>query len=296
MFTDFVTRSKETEVNLLHEEAGIFYSYFKVPTVDKYVMKIIYPPKRYQAYMQALERELTRKILFYSLFSVLVSLFFAWFALTPLRKALYLNEEFVKDILHDFNTPLSSMRINLKLFKKEVGDNQKIERMENNIQTLLSLQHNLKTFLSGTQTQVEALDIADIIGKRVPYFTVLYPDITYHIQMEPFYIKVNKDAFVRVIDNLLSNAGKYNKAFGQVRIEMEGMLLYIKDTGKGIQSPTKVFERYYKEQERGIGIGLHIVKKLCDEMRIPIKIESKEGDGTSVILDLSRVTISSEAP
>jgi signal transduction histidine kinase len=295
LHTDFVSRTEHVEENILYK-AGDIYGYFSVPTVKKYLIKVVYPKKMYRKNMDTLQGKLLQKFLFYSLFAALISLLFSIYALMPLRKALRLNEEFVKDILHDFNTPLSSMRINLKLFKKEVGDNQKIERMENNIQTLLSLQHNLKTFLSGTQTQVEALDIADIIGKRVPYFTVLYPDITYHIQMEPFYIKVNKDAFVRVIDNLLSNAGKYNKAFGQVRIEMEGMLLYIKDTGKGIQSPTKVFERYYKEQERGIGIGLHIVKKLCDEMRIPIKIESKEGDGTSVILDLSRVTISSEAP
>jgi signal transduction histidine kinase len=294
LHTDFVSRTEHVEENTLYK-AGDLYGYFSVPTVKKYLIKVIYPKNLYRKDMDILQKKLLQKFLFYSLFAALISLLFSIYALMPLRRALRLNEEFVKDILHDFNTPLSSMRINLKLFKKEVGDNQKIERMENNIQTLLSLQHNLKTFLSGTQTQIEPLDVADVISKRVPYFTVLYPDIAYHVEMKPFHIKVNKDAFIRVIDNLLSNAGKYNKASGQVRIEIEGMKLYIKDTGKGIKSPSKVFERYYKEQERGIGIGLHIVKKLCDEMHIPVKIESREGEGTSVILDLSKVTTSSEA-
>jgi K+-sensing histidine kinase KdpD len=50
-----------------------------------------------------------------------------------------------------------------------------------------------------------------------------------------------------------------------------------------------VFDRYYKEQDRGIGIGLHIVKKLCDELRVPIKIKSKENQGTAIILNLSKI-------
>jgi signal transduction histidine kinase len=291
---DFVERSNHIEENMLYK-ANDLYSYFSVPTVKKYLIKVVYPAGRYQKDLAVLENKVLQKFLFYSLFAALVSLLFSIYALMPLRKALRLNEEFVKDILHDFNTPLSSMKINLKLFQKEIGENQKIARLENNIQTLLSLQHNLKTFLSGTQTQIESLDVADVVAGRIPYFKVLYPDIAYHVHMEPFHIKVNKDAFVRVIDNLLSNAGKYNKASGQVRIETDGSKLHIKDTGKGIKHPSKVFTRYYKEQERGIGIGLHIVKKLCDEMRILIKIESREGEGTTVILDLSKVAIASEA-
>jgi len=297
LHTDFVSRTKHIEENLLYK-AGDLYGYFSVPTVKKYLIKVVYPKTAYQKDVEALKRRTMQKFLVYSLFAAFVSLLFSMYALMPLRRALRLNEEFVKDILHDFNTPLSSMKINLKLFKKEIGENQKIERMENNIQTLLSLQHNLKTFLNETETQIESLNVANVIKRRIPYFEVLYSDIAYHVDMDPFYITVNKDAFVRVIDNLLSNAGKYNKASGQVRIVMEGSKLYIKDTGKGIKSPSKVFERYYKEQDRGIGIGLHIVKKLCDEMKVVIKIESKEGEGTSVMLDLSRIVSSTvnEAP
>ncbi len=65
----------------------------------------------------------------------------------------------------------------------------------------------------------------------------------------------------------------------------------IKDTGKGIKHPEKVFTRFYKEQERGIGIGLHIVKKLCDEMKIPIRLESEVNVGSTFELDLSALTL-----
>jgi len=289
MLTDFVERNKETEVNILHNENGSFYSYFKVPTVDKYVMKITYPVQRYQHYMEQLKTDMLRKTLFYSLFSVFVSLLFALYALTPLRKALHLNEEFVKDILHDLNTPISSLKINLKLFKKEVGESQKIQRMENNIETILSLQENLQVFLKGIPTQVEAFDLSDVITERIDYFRVIFPDIRYEIEGLNLLLRSNREAFIRILDNIISNASKYNVKNGKVRIYIEEKVLLIEDTGKGIKHPSRIFERYYKEQDRGIGIGLHVVKKLCDELGIKIRVQSKEGSGTTIQLDIGNL-------
>ncbi len=291
MQTDFVDRSKGKEENILYRSQGGLYSYFTVPKAEKHLMKVIYPKQRYETAVETVKKELMHKFLLYTLFSAAVSFLFALYALMPLRRALRLNEEFVKDILHDFNTPLSSMKINLKLFRKEVGESAKIARLENNIETMLSLQENLQTFLKGIQTQTEVFDITALINDRLPYFEVLYPDIIYHADLTPFKIRANKDAFARIIDNLLSNAGKYNKAEGQVLVMMEGSQLKIEDTGKGIAHPEKVFERYYKEQERGVGIGLHIVKKLCDEMHIAVHISSRAGKGTTFTLDLSRIIV-----
>jgi signal transduction histidine kinase len=295
MLTDFVERSKETEVNILYAKKDTFYSYFKVPTVEKYVMKIVYPPRRYALYMAQLKADIVRKILFYSLFSILVSLLFAFYALTPLRKALHLNEEFVKDILHDLNTPISSLKINLKLFRKEIGESVKIERMESNIETILSLQENLQVFLRGIPTQAETFELHSVIAERIEYFQVMFPDIQYSMEDLSVLLHTNKEAFVRIVDNLVSNASKYNVKDGKVRIYRKGEVLYIEDTGKGIKEPSRIFERYYKEQERGIGIGLHVVKKLCDELGIGIDVKSSGGKGTSIELDIHTLEKPTEA-
>jgi signal transduction histidine kinase len=291
MQTDFVDRSKEKEENFLYRDADSFYSYFTVPKAEKFLMKVVYPKTRYAAALHREETALQKQFLLYSLIAAAVSLLFSLYALMPLRRALRLNEEFVKDILHDFNTPLSSMKINLKLFRKEIGDNTRVERLENNIETMLALQHNLQAFLKGIQTQVETFDVASVFKERIPYFEVLYPDIIFHAELPSVKVHTNRDAFVRVIDNLLSNAGKYNKPNGQVLVEQDGHVLKIEDTGKGISRPNKVFDRYYKEQDRGIGIGLHIVRKLCEEMGIGIKIESKVERGTVFLLDLSHIVV-----
>jgi len=76
-----------------------------------------------------------------------------------------------------------------------------------------------------------------------------------------------------------------------VNIFLDQQTLMIKDSGIGMLNPSKIFERFYKEQDRGIGIGMHIVKKLCDELSIDIKIESREKNGTEIMLDLSQVIL-----
>jgi len=288
--TDFVRRDKDLEENILYNKKNIgFYTYYKVPKTPKYLMKVSYPHKRYMELVSTIKIAVIKKFLIYSIIAFIVTLIFAFYALRPLRQAIMLNEEFVKDILHDFNTPISSMRINFKMLQKEIGTNQKMERIENNIETILTLQNNLQIFLKGLHNQADRFDLQAVIKHRIAYFETLYNDIEYTYDIESTFVITNKDAFVRIIDNLLSNAGKYNKTNGTVKVFMHFNKLIIEDTGVGIKNPSKIFTRYYKEQDRGIGIGLHIVKKLCDELHIDIKVKSKEGEGTQMILDLSSI-------
>jgi len=288
--TDFVEKRKDREENILYKQ-GDFYSYFKVPTVEKYLMQVVYPKSRYLSRVKKIRKNIYHKFFFYSFVSAFVSLLFSLYAFMPLRRALQMNEEFVKDILHDFNTPISSMRINLKLFKREIGENQKIERLENNIETILSLQDNLQLFLKSIPAQTEEFNLKELLEKRIRYFKILYPDITYSLSLEKTVLRTNKDAIMRIIDNLLSNAGKYNKSNGKVCVYMKERSLYVEDTGKGIKDPSRIFDRYYKEQDRGIGIGLHIVKKLCDELHIAIKVKSKIDEGTAIVLNLDKLLV-----
>jgi len=287
---DFVPLSKNIEMNSVYHDQGIS-SYFRVPTVDEYVMKVMLSPEKYKDKIRSIRQNLIVDMLFFSIFIIVIALLFSLYALKPLKKALNLNEEFVKDILHDFNTPIASMVINFKLLKKETGENKKIGRLENNIETIITLQKNLQTFLKGIQTQKEEFDLFELLQKRIHYFNVLYPNITYSFESRSISVNTSIDALTRIIDNILSNAGKYNIANGTVHVHMENNMLMITDSGVGIRDTSKIFKRFYKEQERGIGIGMHIVKKLCDELSIGIHIKSQEKQGTTVMLDLSEVIV-----
>ncbi len=217
----------------------------------------------------------------------ILSILFSFYSLYPLRKALLLTREFIKDILHDVNTPMATMRLNLSLLKNEIGENRKIGRIERAIDNILLLQENLKHYLLSHKLEIENINLKKIVVDRVAMIEKNYINLTYNIKIDSnIYIKTNKKGLTRIIDNIISNASKYNIDNGRVDIcyQKDKKILTISDSGIGIKNPSKVFNRFYKEHDRGIGIGLHIVKKLCSELNIDISIESRVGIGTTIFL------------
>ncbi len=287
---DFVPNSKDIKLEKLYKDDNT-YSFFNVPTVDNYLMKIILPKQKYSNMIKTLKKELFKNFVLYTLLIALLSFFFSLYTLRPLKDALMLNEQFIRDIIHDINTPLSALIVNFKLFQKDIGKNHKIDRMHSSISTILSLQNNLQAFLDNSPLQKDQFILVELLHERVLYFQTIYPNIEFKIKVNKDKIETNRDAFVRIIDNILSNACKYNKHDGVVKIENNSNILIIEDSGKGIKDIDKVFKRYYKEGERGVGIGMHIVNNICNELGIEITIGSEIDKGTVVSLNLKEVIV-----
>lgn len=104
----------------------------------------------------------------------------------------------------------------------------------------------------------------------------------------------------RLLRNLLSNAIKYTES-GSVSLschrDADRWLLEVRDTGRGIP-PTeqaRVFEEFYqldnpeRDRSKGLGLGLAIVRRLCDLLEIQLQMESTPGVGTRFSLDLTVV-------
>jgi len=284
---DFIHKSSMIKTDFLYEDP-IPTSYFNVPTVKNYLLKISLTKDAYINLKSNLKEEIIKKFLIYALFMAVISFLLSLYTLWPLKKALRLNDEFIKDILHDINTPLSSILINFKLLKREYGSNRKIERVESGIETILSMQNNLKAFLDTSKLQKEPLNIKEILEDRVEYFKNQYTNLNFIVNLQECIVNTNKDAFIRIIDNILSNAAKYNKDKGFVKVELIDNVITIEDSGVGIKNVKKIFERFYTESERGVGIGMHIVKKLSNALGIKVNVESRINKGTKVYLKLNR--------
>ncbi len=289
---DFVEADAKDLYTLKRDKEAL-YAFFPVPGSDRFVMKILYPLERYRLDVIRIRNETLREALPVYLLLALLSALFSLYALTPLRRALRLTEEFVKDILHDFNTPLSVIRLNAGMVRRHCPGERRLERIEGAVETLMRLQSNLKSYLGGHERQRERFRLDRLIEERTKLLEKSFDDVVFERSLQPLELHTNKDAMIRVLDNLLSNGAKYNVRGGRVHIRLQQAeaQLTIEDTGVGIAHPEKAFERFYKEQERGVGIGLHIVKKLCDQMGIAIGLESRKGVGTSVRLDLRSVAV-----
>ena len=275
----------DTPINTLHVVPGP-HAFFTIPHSEKYNIKITYPQQSYYHDLLKIQKLLAVKFILATLLLMGVALYFTFYSLKPIRKALQLNDEFIKDILHDFNTPITSIVLNVNMFKKAYEDNPFVNRITRSVDTILLLQNNLKSFLQHSPSQVQKVDIAKLSLQRLEFMQNLYPNLTFVFhQYNALEKSTNPELLTRIIDNLLNNAAKYNIPRGEVKLNIIGETIQIKDTGKGMKNAKQVFERYYKEQSRGLGLGLHIVKKLADELNIYIDIDSKPQQGTTVTLD-----------
>ena len=285
---DFEDANKH-ELYKLYKDKKSVSSYFSIPGSTQNVLKIYLPIGDYSAKVAAVRRDFVLKFALVVFVIIVLSLFFAFYTLSPLRNALNLTQEFIKDILHDFNTPLATLRLNVSMLEAEQGESKKLQRIKNSVQTVLSLQSNLRAYLHNHSSQVEEFALDTLVKERVQLIEENFAHIKYDFELKEHSLKTNKEALTRILDNLISNASKYNKRDGNVRFIFKGTVLEIEDSGKGIQNPDKIFKRFYKEQERGIGIGLHIVQKLCEEINVSISVKSEVGVGTSFFLDLKSV-------
>jgi len=283
---DFVPKDGH-ELYKLYKNSDALSSYFTIPGSQTNYLKIYLQKSKYNQNLAVLRQSSGLRFLLVLFVIIALSFLFALYALSPLRNALRLTEEFIKDILHDFNTPLSTLRLNIAMLKSKFGETAQIRRIENAVQNILNLQSNLRSYLHAHASQKEEFTLRELMQERIALIDANFKDVTFSIVMQENPILfTNRDAFVRIVDNLLSNAAKYNKKEGRAIVKFKDNTLFIEDTGKGIQNPKKVFERFYKEQERGIGIGLHIVKKLCEELGITITLESEVDSGTIFKLNL----------
>lgn len=286
---DFVPLQSSKLYTLSAEPKGL-YALFTIPQNDTYALKLRFTQKHYAQRLHHIQISVLKYYLGAMLPIALLSFLFSFYALHPLRKALKLTEEFSRDILHDLNTPLASLRLNVSRLKMPQSEIKKIERIENSIQTIASLGDNLRSHLDQHELQQEGIELSILLQECLLIVKRLYPDITFHLSESSLLVHANRDALVRIFTNLLSNAAKYNNPQGSVWIDISDTTVLIRDNGKGIKNTSKIFDRFYKEHDRGIGIGLHIVKKLCDTMHISIEVQSTFGAGSLFTLNFQTLT------
>jgi two-component system OmpR family sensor kinase len=110
---------------------------------------------------------------------------------------------------------------------------------------------------------------------------ILKTDITKNVA-----IMIDENDAIRLIDNLISNAIKYNKQKGSLEIILDKIHLSIKDSGIGMKKSElqMIFKRFERSNrsEGGFGIGMDIVSQIISFYDFKIDIQSKEKMGTKV--------------
>lgn len=283
---NIVPFKKTSELYSLHVGENEIFSYFDIPSSKKNSLKIIYPIKVYKKELSKLKHTNLFYFFISSLVLMILSTIYSLYAMKPLKNALNLLEEFLKDIIHDLNTPISSILLNLKILQKKKSE-EAIKRIEYSAKNIGSLYNNLEITIKDDPIIIEEVNIKALINEKIEYYSYQFPEIKFQTKIKTETLKTSYNEISRILDNLISNACKYNKLDGYIHILVDQNKIVIEDSGIGIKNISRVFDRFYKENDRGIGIGLDIVKKLCKKLGYHIEIQSELGIGTKIEVTLS---------
>gem|GEM_PF-2982971 len=201
------------------------------------------------------------------------------------------NRDFISGMTKQIETPLSVImnnysfikgKITTPLLKYDEQINSSINMLENSYEDLTYIVNNEKVeYLS------ENINLSSFLKERIEFFDVIAKskgsfitsDITDNI-----YIFMNQIELERVIDNNLSNAIKYGETSKGIFITLsktnKGIILSFHSSSEEIKNKEKIFYKNYQEKlnsKKSLGLGLSMVKSICEKYNITYKVEYKNG-------------------
>jgi two-component system phosphate regulon sensor histidine kinase PhoR len=214
-----------------------------------------------------------------------------------------IRQEFFTNASHELKTPITSIKGYIELLENGMAtdDNMKMEfmvRIKKEAQNMASLINDI-LMISRLETKEAEVTITDIRICPLVYEIIesLKPlasenEVTIEMNCRPIVLKANYGQMRELFNNLITNAIKYNKAKGKVKIlvtrEGNDAVFIVEDTGVGIpeNSKQRIFERFYRvdkgrsKKMGGTGLGLSIVKHIVNYYNGSIELYSEVGKGS----------------
>ena len=210
------------------------------------------------------------------------------------------------DISHELRSPITIMQGNLEGMLDGVysADEERLKSLYEETQILSRLVDDLRTLAlaeSGSlHLKREPTDLAQLIREVVSAFEAHAQEKEIKVELDLGDIdtvEIDPLRIREVLTNLLTNALRYTPSQGEVKVgvaesgsgEESGVLVYIQDSGAGIQSAdlSHIFDRFYKSSDSGgMGLGLSIAKYLVEAHGGKIWAESEVGRGTRISFTL----------
>lgn len=211
---------------------------------------------------------------------------------------------FLASASHDLRQPLQALNLFLSVLKTEI-DTDKGQRIFNQLEKctddfnelLESILDISKIDANTLVVEKDVCSLNDIFDNLKRQFQLQASDkgLNLSIDMTEYHLYADAVLLQRVLNNIVGNAIRYtNSGSIEVKCVSQGdhLMIEISDTGPGInkEEQNKIFEEFYqlnnpeRNQKRGLGLGLSIVKRLCQLMNIPLTLNSKENQGSNFIL------------
>ncbi|HMM05688.1 MAG TPA: sensor histidine kinase [Clostridiales bacterium] len=198
--------------------------------------------------------------------------------------------------VHQIKTPIAAMSVLLQ--EHDTTENarlaQELFKIERYTELVLGY---LRIGDLSADLQIGQYSLSNIVKQAVKKYAPMFIHNKIKLEMGNLNTEVLTDEkwLVFVIEQLLSNALKYTKQGNILLDTKDKTTLMIRDTGIGIsrEDLPRVFEKGFtgyngRMDKKSTGLGLYLAKRTLDQLHHKINIESREGYGTTVLIDLSR--------
>ena len=202
---------------------------------------------------------------------------------------------------HQIKTPIAAMRLLLQEEDTPLSREMQSELFQTEQYVQMALQY-LRMEKMTSDLVFARYDLDALIRQAVRKYAPLFIRRKIILSYEPVHCEVLTDEkwLVFVLEQILSNALKYTVE-GSISIYMEDDWLVIEDTGIGICSEDlpRIFEKGFtgyngRSDKKSTGIGLYLCKQIIEKLRCQIRVESKLGKGTRVLLYLMKENLQVE--
>ena len=200
-------------------------------------------------------------------------------------------------LAHEIKNPLTPIQLAIqRLEERSVSDPdrileilpQTIQIINQEIENLKLLAQDFSNYAKITQATRESFDPARYLDEICMSYT---SDYNIELKLVPDRkIVFDKTHFYQIVTNIIQNAIDASLPDRPILISLspEGnyLVLSIKDSGCGIDPDDlpRIFEPYFSKKGKGTGLGLTLVKRLCEANNAVIRVKSKPGEGSEFIL------------
>ncbi|MHC3995615.1 sensor histidine kinase [Thiomicrolovo sp. ZZH C-3] len=198
------------------------------------------------------------------------------------------QDAFIKQSIHEVNTPLAVIMTQIDLYRHMHGEDRFLGHIEAAAKMLHTIFDDLRYMVKKERIDYpsDTIDLGAFLQARLGFFESVMAANRLSVaakiaQTVP--VCMNDEELRRIVDNNLSNAIKYAYPDSTVDVELEVVAqtarMRFTTRSNPIDRPEKVFEPFYREADElsGFGLGLHLVKSICNKYGIETEISSEAG-------------------
>jgi len=289
---------KVVEGNLLVPSIPVKEGYFREDGYDIFVsdaprehLGIKYVVAQSNALVQALQKLQTNVLAVMIIVALLLAII-AWVLsklfMKPVRQKVEQIERFINDVTHELNTPITALSMaTTQALKQEAYTQKTLKNISISTKQLYDIYSSLTYLNFSDKSEVgEAIDISEVLKKSIVYYEPLCESkrIKVEVSLEKHIFTIPEAQLKLLFGNLIGNAIKYSPANSTLKLSIKEGTFTIQDEGIGIEEvkQKEIFKKFKRgtEYSGGFGVGLSIVKSICDEYGIAIELDSVPDEGT----------------